>query len=294
MSRNDKSERRITKPDPATVGLMSAVIMSDAGVAEGHMKNGANVNFKDKEGNSLLHIAAAKEDINSLAVASLLMQKGINLYEKDAAGKTALEIALDNKTAIGEMLAGKILASYSPEEKKEFLLKALGSDNKQHIQIALDAGADQSIMNKENSMNALPASNMEMKIPNTVIISPPPSQLTSETKAKQAHDLREAETKDRARIETEFLEKVRRGDYNAIKKILEEGSMALVTRAKDMNGNSAYHIVVNSNLETEAKVATIGLLRQHDQGHSTISFDQNNAGNNPLHAAIKKGDAKVV
>lgn len=72
--------------------LMMAIDCRYDGITEYLIEQGADVNIKNKEGETALMVAVKWEDLET---AKLLIDKGANVNAKDKEGKTALDIAIE-------------------------------------------------------------------------------------------------------------------------------------------------------------------------------------------------------
>ncbi|RZC65053.1 hypothetical protein C5167_008745 [Papaver somniferum] len=79
------------EPDPAPLqGLREAIKNSDTAAVRKLLSEGVDANYCDKQGLSLLHLAAL---FNQTDIAFILMDNGANLEYKNQQGETALDCA---------------------------------------------------------------------------------------------------------------------------------------------------------------------------------------------------------
>lgn len=71
-------------------GLREAIKNGDVGAAKKLLSQGVDANYLDKQGSSLLHLAAV---FNRTEIAFALMESGSNLYCKNSQGETPLDCA---------------------------------------------------------------------------------------------------------------------------------------------------------------------------------------------------------
>jgi ankyrin repeat protein len=76
-----------------TLLMRSATYSNNCRFAETLVKNGADVNFKNKEGTNALMFAS---DWGEIKTAAYLLKQGTNLLVRDCDGKSAFEIAFDS------------------------------------------------------------------------------------------------------------------------------------------------------------------------------------------------------
>ncbi|WMV32952.1 hypothetical protein MTR67_026337 [Solanum verrucosum] len=71
-------------------GLREAIKNGDVGAAKKLLSQGVDANYLDKQGSSLLHLAAV---FNRTEIAFALMESGSSLYCKNSQGETPLDCA---------------------------------------------------------------------------------------------------------------------------------------------------------------------------------------------------------
>ena len=105
------------------------------------VKNGANVNAKDYDGENVLSLAA---DEGHTAVARILLDKGANINAKDDDGETALMIAADEgHTAVARILLDKgANINAKNDDGETALMIAADEGHTQVVRILLDKGAN--------------------------------------------------------------------------------------------------------------------------------------------------------
>lgn len=90
---NGKSAGKITSGlTPITVAVFGNRIK----IVETFIKNGADLQVKDDEGNTLLHHATNR---NHIEVAKLLIEKGVDVSMKNRKGETVLDVAIKEEHA---------------------------------------------------------------------------------------------------------------------------------------------------------------------------------------------------
>lgn len=88
--------------------LLDAVAKEDFALVEKELGGGANINTSDEKGNTPLHLAALKAN---LEITKFLVQKGANINQKDGNGDTPLA----NAAAIGNLEIVKFLIDKGAE-----------------------------------------------------------------------------------------------------------------------------------------------------------------------------------
>ena len=97
------------------------------------------MNHKDGEGNSCLHIAAAK---GSNAILRILLNVGAKVSAKNKAGNTAVELAQNAQTIDVLKGAGATMPEFPEEKKNNLLIEYAQKGATGGALMALQAGAD--------------------------------------------------------------------------------------------------------------------------------------------------------
>ncbi|MGV8121976.1 MAG: ankyrin repeat domain-containing protein [Candidatus Xenobiia bacterium LiM19] len=103
--------KRIVQKNPASVKgkdslgetpFLMAAKLQDVRITEYLISSGADINAKDKKGNTALHLIAPERDrgCDDDGMAKVLVKKGIRLNEKNLKGETPLLAALKNSQTI--------------------------------------------------------------------------------------------------------------------------------------------------------------------------------------------------
>ena len=88
--------------EPLDISIHDAARIGDIEAVKQHLADGADVNAKNKVGQTPLHEAAAS---GHKEIAELLIAKGANMNTKNAEGKTPLDSAIQLKrTEIADLL----------------------------------------------------------------------------------------------------------------------------------------------------------------------------------------------
>ena len=123
----------------------------DIALAEEAIKNGADVNAKDKEGNTALIDAAGSINKNNKEIVELLINSGADVNAKNNAGWTALmSAAFEGNKEIVETLikAGADVNAKDSYGDTALILAATNYGSKDVIEILIKAGADVNAKNK--------------------------------------------------------------------------------------------------------------------------------------------------
>lgn len=95
--------------------LIEAVRNRDLGKAQALLSNGADIEAKGVNGETLLILAAQDND---LAMVKLLLDKGADVNAKDQQGETALTNAASSATWSGNMEVARVLFEKTPDERE--------------------------------------------------------------------------------------------------------------------------------------------------------------------------------
>lgn len=127
--------------------LLEAASAGNAKVLRARIAEGCDVNQIDEEGNTALHLAALYNRTGSLA---LLVKKGADPMVKNAAGKTASQLASNQKAA-------RILQRAMANRLREIeLCKKVAAGDMQALEATMnEAGFNPDILNQENTKSLL-------------------------------------------------------------------------------------------------------------------------------------------
>lgn len=127
--------------------ILEAAAAGNAEVLQARIAEGCDVNQKDEEGNTALHLAARRNSAESLAI---LLKKGADPMVEDAAGKTASQLA-SSKKAI-RLLKGAMAA----RNKEIELCDKVTAGDMQALETALSSKKfNPNMLNKDNSKSLL-------------------------------------------------------------------------------------------------------------------------------------------
>lgn len=103
-----------TRPDEPSINLYRAVHAGDLDQIKRHIFHGTDLNQRDREGDTALHVAARR---GRLVIAEYLVDNGAELEATDKAGRTPLDEALlAGKISIANLLIKKG-ASIDPQQQ---------------------------------------------------------------------------------------------------------------------------------------------------------------------------------
>ncbi len=127
--------------------LLEAAAANDTETLSRRIKEGANVNQLDEEGNSALHLAA---EANATKCITQLLKAGADAMQKNAAGKTASELATAPRSL-------KVLKRAMTRRLQEIeLCEKIASGDNDALQAAIkQKGFNPNMLNATNSMPVL-------------------------------------------------------------------------------------------------------------------------------------------
>ena len=127
--------------------ILEAAAAGNTEELQARIAEGCNVNQKDEEGNTALHLAARSNRTESLVI---LLRKGADPMAADAAGKTALQLANSRK-------ATRILKGAMAARNREIeLCGKVEAGDMQALETALnDKKFDPDILNRDNTKSLL-------------------------------------------------------------------------------------------------------------------------------------------
>lgn len=127
--------------------ILEAAAAGDTEVLKARIAEGCDVNQKDEEGNTALHLAARRNSAESLAI---LLKKGADPMVEDAAGKTASQLASSQK-------AIRVLKGAMATRNKEIeLCDKVTAGDMQALEAALGSKRfNPNMLNKDNTKSLL-------------------------------------------------------------------------------------------------------------------------------------------
>jgi ankyrin repeat protein len=125
----------------AEYSVLCAVATGKADLVSAAVAKGCNIRDTDEEGNSCLHIAAAK---GSNEILRILLNAGAKVSAKNKAGNTAVELAQNAQTIDLLKGADATMPEFpeEEEEKNDLLMKYVKEGLAGGALMALQAGAD--------------------------------------------------------------------------------------------------------------------------------------------------------
>ncbi len=133
-----------SEPDKPGVELYVAIKRGDIDQLERHIYWKTDLNSINAEGNSPLHESAIA---GRMVMARLLLRNGARVNEKNRAGKTALQLALENgRTQLADVLISQFAAEFDATELLFSILLANVTD-RDVIGFLANKGADTNALN---------------------------------------------------------------------------------------------------------------------------------------------------
>jgi len=124
--------------DPPTINLYRAIHSGDLDQIERHLHHGTDINERDRNGDTPLHVAAHR---GKPVIARMLVKHGAELEALDSRGRTPMSVALlAGKTQVGRLLQ----ESGAKLEPQKLLFEAIreGADYRDLYEFLHEQGAD--------------------------------------------------------------------------------------------------------------------------------------------------------
>jgi ankyrin repeat protein len=149
------------------VPIFNSIVQQDVDVIKNYISAGKNVNIKNKENVTLLHVAAQSGNVE---IIKLLLDAGANVNAKDKRGKTPLLMTdVDEEKDLLEILklfiakGVDVNIQYKDENNQTLLMLACDDDNLEAVKILLEAGANPNLKDSEGETAMMKTDSEEIK-----------------------------------------------------------------------------------------------------------------------------------